>query len=72
MNYPYLILKPDFLLSAVLKIFIDGITVISETIWAAPWQNQHNGCATNMDPDQHARPRSLIRIHAVRYQFCYL
>jgi hypothetical protein len=25
-----------------------------------------------MDPDQPAHPRSLIRIHAVRYQFLYL
>jgi hypothetical protein len=25
-----------------------------------------------MDPDQPAHPRSLIRIHAVRYQFIYL
>jgi hypothetical protein len=25
-----------------------------------------------MDPDQPAYPRSLIRIHAVRYQFLYL
>jgi hypothetical protein len=37
-----------------------------EMIWAASWQNQHNGFATRMDPDQPARPRSLIRIHAVR------
>jgi hypothetical protein len=41
-------------------------------IWAAPWQNQHNGFATNMDPDQPAHPHSLIRIHVVRYQFLYL
>jgi hypothetical protein len=39
--------------------------------WAASWQNQHNGFATSMDPDQPVRPRSLIRIHAVRYQFLY-
>jgi hypothetical protein len=37
-------------------------------IWAASWQNQHNEFATNMDPDQPARPRSLIRISAVRLQ----
>jgi hypothetical protein len=35
-------------------------------IWAASWQNQHNGFATSMDPDQPAHPPSLIRIHAVR------
>jgi hypothetical protein len=34
--------------------------------WAVSWQNLHNGFATSMDPDQHAHPRSLIRIHAVR------
>jgi hypothetical protein len=34
--------------------------------WAASWQNQHNGFATSMDPDQPAHLRSLIRIHAVR------
>jgi hypothetical protein len=39
---------------------------------AAPWQNQHYGFATSMDPDQPAHPRSLIRIHAVCYQFLYL
>jgi hypothetical protein len=33
-------------------------------IWAASRQNQHNGFATSMGPDQ----RSLIRIHAVRLQ----
>jgi hypothetical protein len=38
------------------------------TIWAASRQNQHNGSATSMDPDQPAHPRSLIRIHAVRLQ----
>jgi hypothetical protein len=31
-------------------------------------QNQHNGFATSMDPDQPAHPSSLIRIHAVRLQ----
>ena len=34
--------------------------------WAVSRQNQHNGSATSMDPDQPAHPRSLIRIHAVR------
>jgi hypothetical protein len=29
------------------------------------WQNQHNGLATSMDPDQPALPRSRIRIHDV-------
>jgi hypothetical protein len=38
------------------------------TIWAAPWQNQHNVFATSMDPDQPAYLCSLIRIHAVRLQ----
>jgi hypothetical protein len=40
-------------------------------IWASPWKNQHNGFASSMDSDQPAHPRSLIRIHAVRYQFLY-
>jgi hypothetical protein len=40
--------------------------------WAASWQHQHSGFATSMDPDQPAHPRSLIRIHDVRYQFLYL
>jgi hypothetical protein len=31
-------------------------------------QNQRNVSATSMDPDQPAHLRSLIRIHAVRYQ----
>jgi hypothetical protein len=35
---------------------------------SAPRQNQHNGFATSMDPDQPAHPRSLIRIHDVRLQ----
>jgi hypothetical protein len=35
-------------------------------IWAASWQNHHNGFATSMAPDQPAHPRSLIKIHAVR------
>jgi uncharacterized protein YjbI with pentapeptide repeats len=35
-------------------------------IWATSWQNQHNGFAASMDPDQPARPRSLISIYAVR------
>jgi hypothetical protein len=39
---------------------------------AASRQNQHNGFATSMDPDQPAHPRSLISIHAVRYQFLFL
>jgi hypothetical protein len=43
-----------------------------KNIWAVSQQNQHNGFATSMDPDQPAHPRSLIRIHAVRYQFLYL
>jgi hypothetical protein len=37
-------------------------------IWVASRQNQHNGFATSMDPDQSALPRSLIRIHAVCLQ----
>jgi hypothetical protein len=41
-------------------------------IWAVSRQNQHNGFATSMDPDQPVLRRSLIRIHAVRYQFLYL
>jgi hypothetical protein len=45
---------------------------VSLIIWAVSRQNQHNGFATSMDPDQPAHPRSLIRIHAVRYQFLYL
>jgi hypothetical protein len=35
-------------------------------------KNQHSAFATSMDPDQPAHLRSLIRIHAVRYQFFYL
>jgi hypothetical protein len=31
-------------------------------------QNQHNGFATSMHPDQPAHLRSLIGIHAVRLQ----
>jgi hypothetical protein len=38
------------------------------TIWATSRQNQHNGFATSMDPDQPAHPCSLIRIHDVRLQ----
>jgi hypothetical protein len=38
------------------------------TIWAASRQNQHSAFAISMDPDQPAHPRSLIRIHAVRFQ----
>jgi hypothetical protein len=43
-------------------------------IWAVSRQNQHTskGFATSMDPDQPAHPCSLIRIHAVCYQFLYL
>jgi Co/Zn/Cd efflux system component len=37
-------------------------------IWAASLQNQHNGFATSMDPDQPSHPHSLIRIHVVRLQ----
>jgi hypothetical protein len=37
-------------------------------VWAASWQNQHNGFATSMDLDQPAHPSSLISIHAVRLQ----
>jgi hypothetical protein len=33
---------------------------------------RHDGFATSMAPDQPAHPRSLIRFHAVRYQFLYL
>jgi hypothetical protein len=44
----------------------------TETKWAAPWQNQHSAFAANMNPDKPVHPRSLIRIHAVRYQFLYL
>jgi hypothetical protein len=36
--------------------------------WPMSWQNQHNGFATSMDPEQPAHPSSLIRIHAVRLQ----
>jgi hypothetical protein len=43
-----------------------------KSIWAVSWQNQHSGFATSMDPDQPAHSRSLIRTHAVRYQFRYL
>jgi hypothetical protein len=46
--------------------------LVGKNIWAVSWQNQNNGFATSMDPDQPAHPRSLIRIHAVRYQFLYL
>jgi hypothetical protein len=41
-------------------------------IWAVSRQNQHSAFATSMDTDQPAHSRSLIRIHAVRYQFLYL
>jgi hypothetical protein len=44
----------------------DNLTGFVKGYWAVPWQNQHNGFATSMDPDQPAHPRSLIRIHAVR------
>jgi hypothetical protein len=40
--------------------------------WAASRQNQHSAFATSMASDQPAHPRSLTRIHAVRYQFLYL
>jgi hypothetical protein len=40
-------------------------------IWAESWQNQQGWFATSMDPDQPAHPHSLIRFHAVRYQFLY-
>jgi hypothetical protein len=36
--------------------------------WAVSRQNQHNGFAISMDPEQPAHPHSLIRIHAVRLQ----
>jgi hypothetical protein len=36
--------------------------------WAASRQNQRYAFATSMDPDKHAHPRSLIRIHAVPLQ----
>jgi hypothetical protein len=41
-------------------------------IWAASWQNQHNGFATSMDPDQLAHPRILIRImlFAISFSTC--
>jgi hypothetical protein len=48
-------------------IFLRGTLTIY--IWAAPWQDQpkkkNNAFATSMDLDQHAHPRSLIRIHTV-------
>jgi hypothetical protein len=46
--------------------------VLMKNKWAASWQNQHSSFATSMNPDQSVHPRSLIRIHAVRYQFLYL
>jgi hypothetical protein len=45
---------------------------LRKLIWASSRQNQHNGFPTSIDPDQPEHPRSLIRIHAVRYQFLYL
>jgi hypothetical protein len=41
-------------------------------ILAASQQNQHNGFATSMDPDQPAHLRSLIRTYAVRLQTHYV
>jgi hypothetical protein len=49
-----------------------ALSGIYEYKWAASWQNQRNAFATSMDPDQPAHPHSLIKIHAVRYQFLYL
>jgi hypothetical protein len=43
----------------------ENICNILKHIGAASRQNQHNGFATSMDPDQPAHLRSLIRIHAV-------
>jgi hypothetical protein len=56
-----------FLFAALWNTFLltDYCTCIN---WAASWQNQHNGFATSMDPDQPVHTRSLIRIHAVRLQ----
>jgi hypothetical protein len=41
-------------------------TFCDDKAYAMSRQNQHNGFATGMDPEQPAHPHSLIRIHAVR------
>jgi hypothetical protein len=50
-----------------------GDTAIFPTFWKERKQTEprhdKTNIATSMDPDQLAPPRSLIRIHAVRYQF---
>jgi hypothetical protein len=40
-----------------------------ETQMSRVTKNQRNAFATSMNPDQPAHSRSLISIHAVRYQF---
>jgi hypothetical protein len=61
--------------SILIKLYLFTIQVTisnnikTKQIWAASWQNQHSEFATIMDPDQPAHPRSLIRIHAVRFHF---
>jgi hypothetical protein len=66
------IMPNNWTISVCVKIIL--FYVNSNIIWAVSRQNQHNGFVTSMDPDQPAQPRSLIRIHAVRYlyQFLYL
>jgi hypothetical protein len=45
---------------------------LCSNIWAASRQNQHNGFATSMDPDQPAYSCSLIRTHADSLSVCLL
>jgi hypothetical protein len=42
---------------------------INMCIWAASWQNQHNGFATSMNPDQPAHLRSLM--FPISFSTCY-
>jgi hypothetical protein len=55
--------RKQFLKTYILVYMLESLI---ENIFAASWQNQHNGFANSMDPDQPTHPRSLIRIHAVR------
>jgi hypothetical protein len=59
-------IEPLVLLQSCRSFKYPSTRCLPLVIWAVPWQNQHNGFATSMDPDQPAYPRSLIRIHAVR------
>jgi hypothetical protein len=60
--YFYTLNSYNYVLNGPVKLFVVDL------IWAVSWQNQHNGFATSMDPDQPLHPRILIRIHTVRLQ----